>query len=54
MAGESPTRALIGGLDHDIPAEPEALRKLVPQRLLTYREAVEAVLAAANQGNGLW
>jgi uncharacterized protein YbjT (DUF2867 family) len=36
--------ALIGGLDHDIPAEPEALRKLVPQRLLTYREAVEAVL----------
>lgn len=37
-------RALIGGLDHDIPAQPEALRELIPQRLLTYREAVEATL----------
>ncbi|MGD2032853.1 MAG: SDR family oxidoreductase, partial [Gammaproteobacteria bacterium] len=40
----SVARALIGGLDHDIPADPEPLRALVPQRLLTYREAVEASL----------
>jgi uncharacterized protein YbjT (DUF2867 family) len=49
-------RALIGGLKHDIPARDEALRALVPQRLLTYREAVDAALAAerANAVAGRW
>lgn len=42
-------RALIGGLKHDIPADPEALRKLIPQRLLTFREAVMAALEAERQ-----
>lgn len=37
-------RALIEGLSHDITAHPEPLRKLVPQRLLDYREAVTAAL----------
>jgi uncharacterized protein YbjT (DUF2867 family) len=39
-------RALIGGLKHDIPADDAELRRLVPQRLLTYREAVQAALQA--------
>jgi hypothetical protein len=39
-------RALIGGLRYDIPAFDEELRTMVPQRLLTFREAVEAALAA--------
>ena len=39
-------RALIGGLAHDIPADDAALRALVPQRLLSYREAVEAAFEA--------
>jgi len=39
-------RALIGGLKHDIPARDEALRRLVPQTLLTFRQAVEAALDA--------
>jgi uncharacterized protein YbjT (DUF2867 family) len=39
-------RALIGGLKHDIPAHDEALRRLVPQRLLTFRESVVAALQA--------
>jgi uncharacterized protein YbjT (DUF2867 family) len=39
-------RALIGGLVHDIPADPEPLRALVPQRLLDYRQAVSAALEA--------
>ena len=39
-------RALIGGLKHDLPARDEALRRLVPQRLLTFRESVAAALAA--------
>ena len=39
-------RALIGGLKHDLPARDEALRRLVPQRLLTFRESVVAALAA--------
>ena len=42
----SVARALIGGLAHDIHANPEPLRKLVPQRLLTYRESVTAALEA--------
>lgn len=39
-------KALIGGLKHDIPALDAELRALVPQRLLTFREAVAAALAA--------
>jgi uncharacterized protein YbjT (DUF2867 family) len=37
-------RALIGGLSHDIPAQPEPLRRLVPQDLLNFREAVRESL----------
>ena len=39
-------RALIGGMKHDIPAYDEVLRRLVPQSLLTFRQAVEAALDA--------
>lgn len=39
-------RALIGGLGHDIPADDAELRRLVPQTLLSYREAVRAALEA--------
>ena len=39
-------RALIGGMKHDIPAHDEVLRRLVPQSLLTFRQAVEAALDA--------
>ena len=39
-------RALIGGLAHDLPADPAPLRALLPQRLLDYREAVAAALEA--------
>jgi len=39
-------RALIAGLSHDISADPEPLRALIPQRLLTFREAVDAVFEA--------
>jgi uncharacterized protein YbjT (DUF2867 family) len=39
-------RALIGGLKHDIPADDAALRALVPQKLLTFKESVLAALAA--------
>ncbi|MEO8133826.1 MAG: SDR family oxidoreductase [Betaproteobacteria bacterium] len=39
-------RALIQGLKHDIPADDAALRALVPQRLLTFKEAVVATLDA--------
>ncbi|MDH5208159.1 MAG: SDR family oxidoreductase [Burkholderiaceae bacterium] len=39
-------RALIGGLKHDIPADDAELRRLVPQRLLTFRESVAAALEA--------
>ena len=42
----SVARALIAGLSHDIPADPEPLRALVPQRLIGYREAVEKALEA--------
>ena len=37
-------RALIEGLKHDIPANDAALRRLVPQRLLSFKEAVVAAL----------
>lgn len=39
-------RALIGGLRHDLPADDAALRRLVPQKLLGFREAVDAALRA--------
>jgi uncharacterized protein YbjT (DUF2867 family) len=39
-------RALISGLKHDIPADDHALRRLVPQSLLSFRQAVEAALDA--------
>jgi uncharacterized protein YbjT (DUF2867 family) len=39
-------RALIGGLKHDIPADDAALRHLVPQKLLTFRESVAAAIDA--------
>ena len=39
-------RALIQGLKHDILADDTALRALVPQRLLGFREAVAAALEA--------
>lgn len=42
----SVARALIGGMKHDLPAFDEPLRRLVPQRLLTFREAVQAALRA--------
>lgn len=49
-------RALIGGLKHDIPARDDELRALVPQRLLTFREAVVAALEAErrHQVPGRW
>jgi len=39
-------RALIGGLKHDFAADDAALRRLAPQRLLTFRESVETAFAA--------
>ncbi len=39
-------RALIEGLKHDIAADDAALRQLIPQRLLNFREAVQAALEA--------
>ena len=39
-------RALIAGLKQDVPADDAALRALVPQRLLTFRESVVAALDA--------
>jgi len=39
-------RALIEGLKHDFTAHPEELRRLVPQRLLSFRESVDAAFAA--------
>ena len=42
-------RALIGGLKHDIPAHDAELRALVPQRLMTFREAVQAALESERQ-----
>ena len=36
-------KALVEGLKHDIKADSSELRRLVPQNLLTYREAVDAV-----------
>jgi len=39
-------RALIGGLKHDLPVDDAALRRVVPQRLLGFRESVDAALEA--------
>lgn len=39
-------RALIGGLKHDLPADDALLRQLVPQRLLSFRESLQAALEA--------
>jgi uncharacterized protein YbjT (DUF2867 family) len=39
-------RALIGGLKHDLPADDAALRRLVPLKLLSFRESVAAALQA--------
>jgi hypothetical protein len=39
-------RALIGGLKHDLPADSAELQRLVPQRLLTFRESVQEALKA--------
>ena len=39
-------RALIEGLEHDVLADDAAIRELIPRPLLTYREAIEAALAA--------
>jgi uncharacterized protein YbjT (DUF2867 family) len=49
-------RALIGGLKHDLPADDAVLRRLVPQRLLSLREAVHAALDAErrNQVAARW
>lgn len=42
-------RALIGGLKHDFSAEDGALRQLVPQRLLTVREAITSAFQAERE-----
>ncbi len=42
-------RALIGGLKHDFSADDAELRRLVPQRLLTFRESVDAALEAERE-----
>jgi uncharacterized protein YbjT (DUF2867 family) len=42
-------RALIEGLRHDFAADTEALRQLVPQQLLNFRDSVEAAFAAERQ-----
>jgi uncharacterized protein YbjT (DUF2867 family) len=39
-------RALIGGLKHDLPADDSELRRLVPLKLLSFRESVAAALQA--------
>jgi len=42
-------RALIGGLKHDIPADDAALRSILPQRLMGFRESVQAALHAEQE-----
>ena len=44
-------RALIGGLKHDFTADDAALRALVPQRLLTMRESIEAAIDTERSAN---
>jgi uncharacterized protein YbjT (DUF2867 family) len=43
-------RALIEGLEHDVLADDAAIRKLIPRRLKSYREAAAAALAAERDG----
>ena len=43
-------RALIDGLEHDVLADDAAIRALIPLPLKTYRQAVEAALAAERSG----
>jgi len=45
----SVARALIGGLKHDLGADDAAIRALVPQRLMTFKEAVQAALQAERE-----
>jgi uncharacterized protein YbjT (DUF2867 family) len=42
-------RALIGGLKHDLAADDAPLRRIVPQRLLDFRESVQAALQAERE-----
>lgn len=42
-------RALIGGLKHDFAADDAEIRRLIPQRLLGFREAVQAVFEAERE-----
>jgi uncharacterized protein YbjT (DUF2867 family) len=42
-------RALIGGLKHDFEADDREARALVPQKLLTVREAIDAAFAAERE-----
>lgn len=46
-------RALIEGLRHDFTADDRELRRLVPQRLLDFRESVQAVLETERRGGTL-
>jgi hypothetical protein len=39
-------RALIGGLKHDLPADDAAIRRMLPIRLQTVRESIDAALTA--------
>ncbi|CAD5375060.1 Putative NAD(P)-binding protein YbjT [Rubrivivax sp. A210] len=54
-------RALIEGLEHDVLADNQAIRELIPLPLLTYREAARAAFAAESApaqggegGGGRW
>lgn len=42
-------RALIGGLKHDLPADNGPIQRLVPQRLLSFRESLEAARRVEQQ-----
>ncbi|SLM62969.1 MULTISPECIES: DUF2867 domain-containing protein [Dickeya] len=44
----STARALVQGLRHDLPMDDRALRRLIPQRLIGFDEAVRATLADEN------
>lgn len=46
-------RALIEGLRHDFEADDAELRRLVPQRLLGFREAVQAAFDIERRGGGV-
>lgn len=46
-------RALIQGLEYDIPARDDRLAQMVPQRLFGFRESVEYALDAERRGAGV-